>query len=371
MQITDKIFASYLECEYKGYLKFIGKSGIKTELENLNNETLNNIKEHYIETISSKIKNEYIQKDLLITIEVLKKGFHYLLNNSIQNNEIGNILDVLVRKTGESFLGNYFYEPMLILPNFKITKREKLLLTFKSILISNLQKKLLSTGKIIYGKPVKALTVHFSGLHDEANTIISKIRQFSNNEKSPNFFLNKHCNFCVDTVHNLGRKKGINLSRGRKEIWAASIIYVIARLNFLFDKENKKYIKTDTICNFFNTNKSTVGNKATQIEKACNLTIGAEGYCSKQITDSLTFYQTPEGFIIPKSMIEDQELVVEFSEGEDAEEPETFTENQKKIKEQKLKEQKERRAEINRKIAEKKKQKKDYENRQLNLFDNL
>lgn len=196
MQITDKVFASYLDCEYKGYLKHIGKSDVRTELESLNDETLNTIKENYFESISSKFENEHIQRDLLITTEVLRKGFHYLLNNSIQNNEIANTLDVLVRKTGESFLGNYFYDPMLILPNSKITKREKLLLTFKSILISNLQKKLLSTGKIIYGNPVKALTVRFSGLYDEANTIISKIHQFSNNEKSPNFFLNKHCNLC-------------------------------------------------------------------------------------------------------------------------------------------------------------------------------
>lgn len=107
---------------------------MRTELESLNDETLNNIKENYFETIFSKFKNEHIQKDLLITTEVLKIN-HYFLNNSIQNNESANTLDVLVRKTGESCLGNYFYEPMMILPNFKITKREKLLLTFKSILI--------------------------------------------------------------------------------------------------------------------------------------------------------------------------------------------------------------------------------------------
>lgn len=130
----------------------------------------------------------------------------------------------------------------------------------------------------------------------------------------------------------LGRKKRIDLSRGRKEIWAASIIYAIARLNFLFDKESSNYITADTICNFFNTRKSTVGNKATQIEDVCNLTFGAEGYCSKHITDSLlTFYETPEGFIIPKSMIEGPEIVVEIAEGEDAEELERFAENQRKI----------------------------------------
>ncbi len=65
MQITETIFESYVDCEYKGYLKYVGKGGIKTELENVNIETFNNMKGHYIGTLSSKSRNEYIQKDLL------------------------------------------------------------------------------------------------------------------------------------------------------------------------------------------------------------------------------------------------------------------------------------------------------------------
>lgn len=168
----------------------------------------------------------------------------------------------------------------------------------------------------------------------------------------------------------LGRKRKINILLGKKEIWTASIIYVISRLNFLFDKENENYITADIICNFFKTSKSTIGNKATQIERACNLTIGAEGYCSKEITDSFTFYQTPEGFIIPKSMIGDREIIIEFAEGEEAEEMERFAENQRSILAQKEREKKERGAEINRKIAEKKKAKKHNKN-QLSLLDDL
>lgn len=75
-------------------------------------------------------------------------------------------------------------------------------------------------------------------------------------------FCEKHLNdeligYVLKLCDALGRKKKINLSRGGKEIWAASIIYTIARLNFLFDKENSNYITAETICNYFNTRKST------------------------------------------------------------------------------------------------------------------
>lgn len=173
--------------------------------------------------------------------------------------------------------------------------------------------------------------------------------------------------YAIRLCDELGRKRKINILRGKKEIWAASIIYVISRLNFLFDKDNENFIAADIIGDFFNTKKSTIGNKATQIEKVCDLTIGAEGYCSKEITDSLTFYQTSEGFIISKSMIEDREKIIEFVEGEEAEEIERLAENQRSIIEQKTKEKKERR-EINKKITEKKKTKNHNKN-QLGLFD--
>ncbi len=162
--------------------------------------------------------------------------------------------------------------------------------------------------------------------------------------------------YAIKLCGKLGRKRIINIIRGKKEIWAASIIYVIARLNFLFDKQNENYITVDSLCKYFGTKKSTIGTKATQIEKACNLSIGEEGYCSKEISDSFTFYQTPEGFIIPKSMVDNQKYIIEFADDEEARELQEFVDENRRIEEEKIKKRKKRRAEINRKIAEKKKE---------------
>jgi len=104
--------------------------------------------------------------------------------------------------------------------------------------------------------------------------------------------------YAIELCDMLGRKRKISISRGKKEIWAASIIYVIARLNFLFDPENEFFLSADTICDFFGTKKSTVGNKATQIEKACNLGLGAEGLCSPEISDALTLFELPNGYCL-------------------------------------------------------------------------
>ena len=167
----------------------------------------------------------------------------------------------------------------------------------------------------------------------------------------------------------LGRKRKISITSGKKEIWAASIIYVIARLNFLFDSKNELFLSADTICDFFGTRKSTVGNKATQIEKACNLGIGAEGFCSPEISDAMTLVELPNGLVIPKSMLPKPRIMVEFADEKEEEEFQKYMAEQQHLKEREAAEKKARRTEINRKIAEDKKKKKKEQDGQLSLFD--
>ena len=187
--------------------------------------------------------------------------------------------------------------------------------------------------------------------------------------------------FCEDHLHEelaiyalklcetLGRKRKISITRGSKEIWAASIVYVIARLNFLFDSESEFCLTADTICDFFGTKKSTIGSKATHIENVCNIGLGAEGFCSPKISDSLTLVELPNGLVIPKSMLTELDFVVEAADDEETKELEEFMAEQQQRKEREIAEKKARRAEINRKIAEDKKKKKKENDKQLALFD--
>ena len=175
--------------------------------------------------------------------------------------------------------------------------------------------------------------------------------------------------YALELCDMLGRKRKISITRGKKEIWAASIIYVIARLNFLFDPESEYFLSGDTVCDFFGTKKSTVGNKATQIEKACKLGLGAEGLCSQEISDALTLVELPNGLVIPKSMLPELDIFYELADEEETKELEKFMVQQQRLKERKAAEKKARRAEINRKIAEDKKKKKKEHDKQLKLFD--
>ena len=114
--------------------------------------------------------------------------------------------------------------------------------------------------------------------------------------------LNEEYNeICVNLVKKLGRKHDVPFKRGKLDIWASSIIYAIAQINCLFDKSSIVHISPDTICDFFNTNKSTVSNKAHTIRDMCNLRHFDEEFSSSQVLDSMPKFAVDSntGLIIP------------------------------------------------------------------------
>jgi len=172
--------------------------------------------------------------------------------------------------------------------------------------------------------------------------------------------------YVTNLCNRLGRKRTISIIQGKPEIWAASIVYVIARLNFLFDMENPNHITADVICEFFNTKKSTTGNKATQIEKGCNIRLGEEGLCSHHISDMFTFVQTPEGLILPKSFFSKDDISIEILDEKEAGKLNAHLEEQLQQKKLEAEERRRKQVERQRQITEEKRKKK-YKN-QGDLF---
>jgi len=124
------------------------------------------------------------------------------------------------------------------------------------------------------------------------------------------FFCNAHLNreyegYTLNLVDTLIEHNELNIVRGKIEIWAAAALVVIGRLNFLFDKENDDYITAAAISSYFGTRVGTVSNKASQIELACDLEIGDERFCTREIVDATTLVETPHGFVFPKMLLDE------------------------------------------------------------------
>jgi len=107
----------------------------------------------------------------------------------------------------------------------------------------------------------------------------------------------------------IGRKRSYVITGGTKEVWASAVVYVIARLNFLFDKARPNFLTPDTICDHFGTKKGTVSARAAEIEKACRIRMGHEGLCRPDISDRLTYVKLSNGMVLPKRMAKQMGLL--------------------------------------------------------------
>ena len=114
--------------------------------------------------------------------------------------------------------------------------------------------------------------------------------------------LNKeYITFAYNLCDKVSLTPDMDILRGHKAIWAASIVHVIARLNFLFESSSELVLTPALISAHFKTNKSTVSNRASQIQKRCGLEPGARGFCRQEIVDAFTFHETVGGIALPQN----------------------------------------------------------------------
>ena len=105
----------------------------------------------------------------------------------------------------------------------------------------------------------------------------------------------------VKLVEKMGRKHEVPFKRGRLDIWASAVIYVLAQINFLFDKSFQPYLSADDICDYFNTKKSTVSQKAYKIQDMFNSSQFYNEFSTKDINRNIPKFTIDNGFIVPMS----------------------------------------------------------------------
>ncbi len=109
--------------------------------------------------------------------------------------------------------------------------------------------------------------------------------------------------FTVELWRRICRRKSPDCLRGQPGIWAAAVIHVIARMNFLFDRSQPVHLSFDTICAYFQTNKTTIGSKATTIEGTLKLRPHSEpGLCRGSLQESFTTVRLSNGMLLSSAM---------------------------------------------------------------------
>jgi len=109
--------------------------------------------------------------------------------------------------------------------------------------------------------------------------------------------------FAIELWKRICRRRVSYCLRGKPEVWAASAIHVIARMNFLFDRSQPVHLSLRTICDFFQVSQSTVGRKAIETEHTLRLRQFSEpGLCRNESLEMFASVRLSNGIVLPWKM---------------------------------------------------------------------
>jgi len=150
--------------------------------------------------------------------------------------------------------------------------------------------------------PISAESKSISGLASEKQEryceVAASIKRFGVARLDPEL-----TGFALELWKRICRLKRVDCRRGAPNVWAASVTHVIARMNFLFDQSQPVHLTFDTICDFFRVKKTTVGGKASEIERTLRLRQHSEpGLCRSDLVETFTMVRLPNGFVVSLKM---------------------------------------------------------------------
>ena len=105
---------------------------------------------------------------------------------------------------------------------------------------------------------------------------------------------------CLRLLEKLCRKRPSPLLKGRRNTWAAGIVYAIATNNFIFDKSMPIHLTADELSRPFGIAPSTAGNKAAEIRKLIRMSPwDTEWLLQELIEDNPAIWMlSVDGFIV-------------------------------------------------------------------------
>jgi len=149
-----------------------------------------------------------------------------------------------------------------------------------------------------------------------ADQILTQVTDYCNEQLDQ-----EYADVCKRVFYDLLKENPAIFNRGKAGIWGAAIVWAVGSINFLGDKSFEPYASLAEVCNYFDANTSSVGQKAAKIRKLLNIDHFNPDYqTTNLVSDFLnSLVMTPEGFIAPVDMFEDDSEEDEIGDPEDDE----------------------------------------------------
>jgi len=195
-KVTRDILESYLNCQYKAYLKLQGEHGIKSDYEGLLIACRKEVKRTAIGKILARHTPDDVARDIYLTTAALRVGPAIVLDTTLEDDLLSLTFDGLKRVDGPSKLGDFHYVPMVFHEGPRVRHRQKLLLEVYGLLLSRLQGGQPDKGIVWYGQACKTMTVRLNQELRRTERSFRQVKDAATGGSPPRLILNKHCQIC-------------------------------------------------------------------------------------------------------------------------------------------------------------------------------
>jgi predicted RecB family nuclease len=190
--LTDEVFAAFLKCRYKAYLKLHGASGEKSDYEKVQAGLAIDYRAAATEDLVRRHSGVAAVQGLTSLPDAFRSGAALITDATVSDAGESCRLDALEKVAGEPAS----YRPVLFVRGEKFTADDRLLLAFGASVLARVQGAEPATGKVVHGKGFKASRVDLATLAGPAREAVGQIRDLAGSPKPPPLVLNKHCGEC-------------------------------------------------------------------------------------------------------------------------------------------------------------------------------
>ena len=240
MQITNEILLSFLYCPYKAYRKRSSENGKLSDFEQLSKKFTVSQKVLFAEKLSTEkrlIRSQLREDDLTFT-----KGV--IINQKFSNTNTDIVLD------GIEFISRNKIIPILITPFEKISKTDKLFISFQAIYLQNEFHFQIEHCKIVYGKNLKETKFRLTSFSKVTKKSIIELNKILSQSNSPVFQRITHCQICEfknSCLEKLKERDDLSLLAGLKpkEILQKNNrgLFSVKQLSYTFKPKKNPYRK--------------------------------------------------------------------------------------------------------------------------------
>ena len=240
MLVTNDILYSFINCQYKAYLKGKQQFGSTSEYQILYAE-LKQIQTNNFEKQFSTSREGFSKN---ISFDNLFNKEANALNVKFVNENIDISLD------GIEFSGKKIFIPIFITPFEKVTRVDKLFLALQCTLIQTNFKIEAPLCKIIFGENLKETKFKISTFSKAIKKIGLDLTKLLSNSNAPLFYKNQHCQICEfqnSCLEKLVERDDLSLltSLKPKEIISKNNrgLFSVKQLSYKFHPKKNPYLK--------------------------------------------------------------------------------------------------------------------------------